>query len=52
MLDKAGVNPRKFIEQLRDMGFTLNFSDSPEAEEVCEKMIGERFYYTDIVAVK
>lgn len=51
MLDKSGVNPRKFIAQLREMGFTLKFMD-PKAEEICEKMIGERFYYTDIIATK
>ena len=51
MLDKSGIHPGKFIEQLKEMGFTLKYMD-PDAEKIYEKMITERFYYTDIIAVK
>jgi FkbM family methyltransferase len=52
MLDKSGIHPEKFIEQLKELGFTtIKFMD-PEVEKNYEKMIGERFYYTDIMAIK
>lgn len=52
MLDKSGIHPGKFIEQLKEMGFTtIKFTD-PEAEHVYEQKISERYYYTDIIAIK
>jgi FkbM family methyltransferase len=51
MLAKAGVKPAQFIAELREMGFNLTFIDS-NAENVYERMVAERFYYTDIIAIK
>ncbi len=51
MLHKSGVEPRRFLSELREMGFTITFVDA-QAEQVCDNMITERFYYTDIIATK
>jgi FkbM family methyltransferase len=51
MLTKSGVKPGDFIQQLKDMGFKLTFMDD-NAEKIYDDMVTERFYYTDIIAVK
>ena len=51
MLAKSGVKPGEFIQQLKDMGFVLTFMDA-QAEKIYDDMVTERFYYTDIIAIK
>jgi FkbM family methyltransferase len=52
MLAKSGVTPDQFIAQLKELGFTsMKFTDV-NAEQVYNKMIDERFYYTNIIAIK
>ncbi|HTB06525.1 MAG TPA: FkbM family methyltransferase [Bacteroidia bacterium] len=52
MLNKSGITPGQFITQLKEMGFTtIKFTDA-NAEELYDKMVNERFFYTDIIAIK
>ena len=51
MLNKAGVTPEKFISQLKDMGFTITFMD-PVENYSYEEMVKNRYFYTDILAIK
>ncbi|HTA26985.1 MAG TPA: FkbM family methyltransferase, partial [Bacteroidia bacterium] len=51
MLTKSGVKPGDFIQQLKDMGFKLTFMDD-NADKIYDDMVTERYYYTDIIAVK
>jgi hypothetical protein len=51
MLKQSGIHPGEFITQLKDMGFAVKFVDE-KAEHIYEKMIDERYYLTDIIAIK
>src|SRR6185312_1429188 len=49
-LSKAGVEPKKFILQLKELGFDVTFTD-PKAEQEYEQMVGNRYFITDILAM-
>ena len=49
-LFKAGIEPKKFILQLEEMGFDITFTEETVEQEY-EQMIGNRYYITDILAV-
>jgi FkbM family methyltransferase len=51
MIKKSGVEPQQFITLLKELGFTIRFIDA-EAEQSYIEKINDRFYYTDIIAVK
>lgn len=50
-LNKSGVAPEKFIEQLKELGFQLTFMDK-NAEKYYREKIDDWNYHTDIIAVK
>ncbi len=48
-LSKAGVEPKKFILLLKELGFDITYTD-PKAEHEYEQMVGNRYFITDILA--
>ena len=51
MINKSGVNPQQFIALLKELEFSIKFVDA-RAEEKYMDRINDRFYYTDIIAIK
>lgn len=49
-LTKAGVDPKAFILQLKELGFDVTFT-YPDAEQEYERMTGNRYFITDIMAI-
>lgn len=49
-ISNTGIKPKDFVLQLQEMGFAITFTN-PNAEKEYEKMVGNKYYITDILAI-